>query len=299
MKILVGNNKLETIGGSETYTYAIVKELQRQGHEVEVVTTGAAGPAARAIANLHIPINFNHVEGEFDLALLSHHTSIRAATYVRAFKVQTCHGSHHHMEMPVKGMDHYVGVSEEVCNSLQVKGFYSTLINNGIDCERFKPITPLNERLTSVLSLCQNTEVNNELSILCKEMGLSFKSHINHDLKSRTWNVETAINNADLVFTVGRGAYESMACGRNVVLYDRRHYASNMPIGDGFVNKWNVKDFITYNCSGRFSKKEFNIKELMLEMLQYNTQTGEDLREYALENLNIETQVKKYLDLVK
>lgn len=299
MKVLVGNNRLATIGGSETYTYAMVKELQRQGHDVTVVTTGRPGPAARAIFDLNIPIFFNKVEGTYDIALLSHKTSIEAAKDVNTFKLQTCHGAHHPMEQPVKGMDQYVGVSEEVCSSLLKKGFTSTHIYNGIDCERFKSTRPINKKLTSILSLSQSKSVNLELSILCRKMGIEFMYHNNHERGSVIWDIETSINKADLVFTIGRGAYESMACGRNVILYDQRSYYSGIPIGDGFVNKGNVRDYLMYNCSGRFSKKRFTIHELIEETKKYDPQVGENLRSFALSELNIEHQVKKYLELLR
>lgn len=37
MKILIGQNHLHTIGGSETYTYTLVEELVRRGHHVDLV----------------------------------------------------------------------------------------------------------------------------------------------------------------------------------------------------------------------------------------------------------------------
>jgi len=99
------------------------------------------------------------------------------------------------------------------------------------------------------------------------------------------------------VVSLGRGCYEAMACGRPVVIFDKRRYQTQM--GDGYVTAENFGDFVRNNCSGRYSKKEFTIEELADEFRKYNSADGASLREIAVQELNIETQVKKILEFCK
>ena len=163
MKILVGNNRLMNPGGSETYTYAIVKELVECGHAVTCITSDSSGMVSDKIRELNVPIKFNFSFEKYDVALLSHSTSIKLSENVQAFKIQTCHGVFPKLEQPVKGMDAYVAISEEVQQHLASKGINSTIIRNGIDCSRFKPEILINEKLQNVLSLAHSDNVNEML----------------------------------------------------------------------------------------------------------------------------------------
>jgi hypothetical protein len=40
MKILLANNKLRYLGGTETYSYAMAGELKRLGHDVDAFRSG-------------------------------------------------------------------------------------------------------------------------------------------------------------------------------------------------------------------------------------------------------------------
>jgi hypothetical protein len=70
-------------------------------------------------------------------------------------------------------------------------------------------------------------------------------------------------------------------------------------VGDGIITKETVGKYLQNNCSGRYTKKEFDAKLLAEEIMKYDPQYGHDLREYALENLNIGIQARKYLQLKK
>lgn len=298
MKILLGNNKLGKPGGSETYAYAMVAELVRQGHDVECVTTGSPGVVSDKINELGAHVHFRPIAGKFDLALLSHSTSIFAARDVKAFKVQTCHGIFPKLEQPVAGMDAYVSITEEVRHHLRLKGFRSTLIRNGIDCDRYKSQRPIGDKLETVLSLSQSDELNKTLVRIC----LNNKLRViicNKYQKHRKWEMEELMDQADLVISLGRGCYEAMAMGRNVFILDNRSYMEASNIGDGMVTTNNIHKFLKQNCTGRYSNKQFGVEEIEQELLKYDPAEGPKLRNFALQHLNIRTQVKQYLNLVK
>jgi len=297
MKILVGNNKLQNPGGSETYAYALVAELVKRGHKVECVASGKDGIVSERIKRFDVPIHFGTIrEQSYDLALLSHTTSIALSQYVKAFKVQTCHGIYPVLEQPVPGMDAYAAISEEVAEHLRLKGHTSTIIHNGVDCTRFSP-NGENEELLTVLSLAHGDTANTIIREACAE--LDFDLFVQNKYGDPIWDVESYIQQADLIISLGRGVYEAAACGKNVIIFDSRSYTKQGAIGDGFVTDENFGKYLTHNCSGRYRKRQFKEDGLRSELKKYSPGMGKKLREFAVENLNIEKQVDKYLALVR
>ena len=299
MKILVGNNRLKNPGGSETYAYAMVTSLLRKGHEVVCVSSDHPGIVAEEIKKLGVKIYFDNMPAsDFDVALLSHCTSIANTTKVKAFKIQTCHGIFHNLERPVRGMDAYVAISDEVHSFLKKSGFDSTIIYNGIDCDRFYPRSnSTHEELWTVLSLVHSDKANTILRDACKKIGCEVI--VQNKYKGPVWDVENLINRADLVVGLGRSAYEAAACGRNVIIFDYRSYMGLYPIGDGFLTTKEFPLFLKHNCSGRYHKRILDTENLHEELLRYDPYEGELLQDFVKDNLNIDKQVDKYLDLVR
>ena len=53
------------------------------------------------------------------------------------------------------------------------------------------------------------------------------------------------------------------------------------------------------NCSGRASRMKFDEQTFVEEMQKYSPELGAWSREYALQNLNIEQAVQRYLDVYR
>lgn len=175
---------------------------------------------------------------------------------------------------------------------LASKGFEARLIRNGVNCERFKPITPPNSTLKKVLSLCQSDAANNFLSRCCAKAGVEFCAL--NKFTDNVWDVEKYINDADLVVGIGRSAYDAMACGRCVISYDWRDYMGE-GLGDGYLCAANVENSVAYNCSGRGSKRTFTEDDFVKELQKYNPADGAFLRRFAEQNFNILRSVDQYL----
>lgn len=296
MRILVGNNSFSYPGGSETYNFSLIEELVRIGHEVIAVAHNGPGIVSKKLNEIGVDVCFKPIDGNFDLCLLSHSSSINLTKNVKGYKIQTCHGIFPKLEQPVPGMDDYVSISEEVQSHLKKLGYESNLIRNGINCERYNIKNSINEELKTVLSLAHSDSANEVIKRSCEIIGCELI--ICNKFKEWKWNVEDAINSSDLVISLGRGAYESMACGRNLVIFDQRSYMESS-VGDGFVTLDNVNLYLKNNCSGRFSNREYDHLKLSDEILKYNRSTGKQLREFALTELNISIQAKKYIDLLR
>jgi hypothetical protein len=295
MKILVTNNTLAEVGGSETYAYALIAELHsRDGIEVHAFSK-KLGLIASKLRELGVTVIDNITE-DYDAVFASHNTTIPYIKNITGIKIMTCHGVFPQEEQPMLEVDKYVSISHEVWSHLKTRGIDSRIIYNGIDCERFKPLQPINKELKSVLSLSHSEELNTLIKNVCDKKGFKF-SYLNKHTNP-IYNVEGMINNSDIVITLGRGAYESLACGRNVFILDNRPYVNSPAIGDGIIVPYYIKKFIKNNCSGRYSNIKFNEFLIDFELCNYDHNLGNWGRKWALENLNIKNQTDKYLALV-
>lgn len=289
MKILVANYHLQKTGGTENYTYALALELKRLGHEVEYFAF-LKGEVSDILESKGIP----YMSGKkYDLILANHRPCVRKLQSY-GYIVQTCHGVVPKQEQPSRYADHYVSITEEVRKHLLSQDIESSVIFNGIDCERFTPKRPLPEKLSCVLSLCQSEELNAFIAECCEQIGVRFLSC--NKYTDNVWDIPEKINQADLVVGIGRSIYDAMACGRCVLSYDMRKYI-NAAIGDGYLDASNFDKVIENNCSGRTLRKTFDKEGFVQELLKYNPADGQWAREYALEHLNITRVAEKYLAL--
>lgn len=288
-KILISNNSLAKTGGSENYTFALALALLKLKHDVEYFTF-YKGEISDKLESCGIKFMSRK---HYDLILANHYTTVDFL-FDRGYIIQTCHGISPKLEQPSKRADAFVAITEEVALNLEKSGFSSSIIYNGIDCERFSPERPINKCIKTVLSLCQNQEASDLVSAICSKKQLNFLSaNKNTD---NYFDIEDIINQADLVVGIGRSLYDAMACGRCVISFDNRSYSPN--VGDGYLNADNIFESLKHNCSGRSFKYNFDEYSLSKEFDKYNQSDGSFFRQFALDNLNIEKVAGQYLQLM-
>jgi len=305
MKILVGQNHLDSLGGSETFTYTLIKGMLELGHKVDVL---CGQPHRLGIMSNKIKEDFNidvnHITGGYDLCLLSHQSSVKLLSQIIQQHnlginsnniYQICHGTIPVEEQPtlMPGVK-YIAISKEIQEYLKTFNLNSTIIYNLVDLQRFKFIKP-NNKVKSIFSLSQSNNFNLVLKNICDEMGIKFT--YNNKITNPIFNVEKVMAENDMVFSLGRGCYEAMAMGKNVVIADHRPYQSSY--SDGIVTISNFYSFMENNCSGRFSMKETTLELLKKSILEYNPKNGYDMRKIAEEEFDMLKQCKKYLKLIK
>ncbi len=285
--ILVANNHLKKVGGSETFTYTLIEALVNKGFEVEYFTFFKGDVSNRIERDLNVGYMSRR---EYDLILANHNTCVDYLSR-RGVVIQTCHGIFPKEEQPSRYADGHIGISKEVKDHLATLGFKSEIIVNGIDCKRYAIEKPINETLKKVMSLSQSETANTKIESACNALGLEFTKFNKNE--NPVWNVENMINDVDLVLGLGRSAYEAMACGRAVVIFDERDYFKSY--SDGYMTPTLVEKCVENNCSGRYSKLEFSTEDLVGEFKKYRKKDGEDLRKLALKSFNMDLQVEKYL----
>ena len=290
MKILLGTHYLAKTGGTESYTFALAMELKRLGHEVEHFAI-IRGAVSTLLEEKGVPfMSSDH----FDL-ILANHTTVVEKLWPFGYTIQTCHGNIAELEQPSPYADATVAVSEEVRKHLLDKGFQAAaVIANGIDCNRFFPKKPVSPTLQSVLSLCQSDIANDFIRRCCQQEGIRFLQ--SNKFTDNVWSIEELINESDLVVGLGRSAYDAMACGRCVLVYDYRQYMGEF-LGDGMLTPESIEGSMLCNCSGRASRRKFTEQSFIAELHKYSPELGAWGRQFALEHLNIEKAAEAYLDI--
>lgn len=286
VKILVANHYLKNYGGTESYTYTLIKELVRLKYDVEYFTF-EKGIISDQIEN-DLGVSYMRKD-KYDLILANHYTCVDYL-FTRGFTIQTCHGVYPKLEQPSLYADAYVSISQEVQTHLALLGFNSVVIYNGIDTDRFYPKNKINPDVKVVLSLSHSEEANSLIESVCNELDLKFLKR--NKYTNALWNIEDFINEADLVVGLGRSAYEAMSCGRPVVIFDKRKYMD--AFADGYITNILGLSLIN-NCSGRYFKRVLDKQSLANEFLKYNQIDGSILRDFIVSNLEIGLITEKYL----
>ncbi len=278
MKILLSNHGLNQYGGSETWIHTMFGRLSRT-HEVHVYT-----PNRNTIFPEMPPYD---PATTYDLGILNHSmclTRLRDRNIKRI--IYTSHGVIPGAERPVEGADVYVSVSEEVQSALAAKGFESVVIRNPIDIERFKAKKPTRDTIRNVAYISNNPQSK---ATLIKQATTGLK----YETAGRTnqqRDVRPILERADLVIGLGRTAYEAMAMGRNVIVYDYNG-------ADGFVDTNSIFAFRESNCSGRTSKLTWTSEQLREAIDLYDPSLGPALRDYIGRHNNVATIAEDYLCL--
>lgn len=300
MEILITNHQMHLFAGSETFSYTLARALQAKGHDVTIFTAekGAFGQIAE---KLGIPVIQDPDllrERRFDV-IHAHHNAL--AMVARGLLPETpmlfvSHGPLAELEQPPSidcGIAVHVAVSEEVRDHLaHVYGVESEIIRNGIDCARFRPLTPIGGPLKNILVISNHFPEPDWrlLSRICAGRGISVRQI---GLQSRfEWNTEEAINGADAVVSLGRGALEAMACGRAVLLWD--HFGS-----DGWITKESYPLVRTCNFSGRVRRYTYDESSLAGELDAYSVSMGETNRSIACAEHDIDACADRFLTLYR
>lgn len=277
MKILLATHALTTLAGTETWIQTMYAELSK-GHDVYV--------RSHCGNSLFPQFKRHHGGITYDLALIQHRDSAEALLpKLKAYKtVFTSHGVIPALEQPIKGMNHYVAVSEEVQRHLQDLGFSSLIIRNPVDVRKFRALRPVNQTLKNILFL--TNRISPALDVVAKAAEGFEYWQLGGDV--RKTDVVAAINAADLVISLGRGCLEAMACGRNVIVYDRNGC-------DGYVTPETVVDYRKNNCSGRHGRRQLTPEILRNMFKLYDPDIGQRLRQYVLANNAVSEIADQYL----
>jgi hypothetical protein len=253
-------------GGSSRFFRVVIDTLKTQGHEV--TATNAPAPLAR---------------DRFDFIICSHHDQFEAIKKNPARKVYVSHGLIDD-EIFFKGADRYVSVSEEVRAKNLWYGTDSDIVPQPIIIGKRNPP---GEVLRKILIIRREPVSFDPFAFLSEKYELRYS-----DLERP---IEDQIAWADLCIALGRGALESMAQGKPVLVADNRPYIG--AYGDGYVTPGNVFEIARNNFSGRRFRYTLTREWIESELAKYDPEDSEALYEYVRERHEAGTVVREYLRL--
>ena len=299
MKVLLVNHALDIYAGSETFTYALARELTQVGHEVTCFSP-RLGAMAQQLAEHRIAVIDDLARGPDDIDIIHahhrHESLLAFARYPETPMIQVCHGVLPWQEQPLKArlnIHRYVAVSEEIRDHLiEDHGIAApdiVIIRTGVDLTRFTSRAPIaaTPRRALVLSNYMPETQREIIRRACGRLGITVREV---GRPRPVWNVEDVINQADLVFGLGRSALEAMACRRVVLVYD---YSG----GDGLVTPERFALLRRRNFSGRTYRRRYTEDELAGEIAGYDPGMTDEIHGLIEQAHDVRWMAQQYADL--
>lgn len=268
MRILVLGYKVghsASGGGSGRFMQCVADTLASMGHEVITSTEPE-----------------KHIHVEYDLIICSHF--LYRIEKNPSPKIYISHGIVNN-ERLYPGADKYVSVSEEAKIHNLKHGIFSEIINQPI---RIGEQKRSGSKLKNILIIRRGDVDRDPFAFLSEVYDLR--------ISDPETPIEDQIEWADLCITLGRGALESMAQGKPVLVADCRDYIG--AIGDGYVSAGNIHEIAKNNFSGRRYKIPLTQEWIESELAKYNPDDSDFLHKYVSEKHEAKQIVKEYLNMV-
>ena len=304
MKILLATDHLYSWAGSETLLLSLIEGLL---DDLELVVY--ARYLDKEWIGRHIDRSVRLVdsleairENKFDLAHIQHCSCVVdiRAVFPNLPILFSSLGVLPFLEQPVPfdvGVSSYLAISEEVAKNLIGQGIPEsaiTIIRNLVSTRRFFPKAPIRQRPERILVLSNKIDEGRRviLRAAAQIIGASIKFVGGTSATIPQDELCDAINDADLVVTIGRGVVETMLCGRVPLVFDIHG-------GDGLVTPENLDVLKICNFSGRNFKIDYSVGGLVEEFQKYSQDYGHSLREIALQQFGMELNLPRLTELYR
>jgi hypothetical protein len=284
MRILVATHHLFRGAGTETYVRTLAPALADRGHEVFVYSP-FPGAVSTEIAAFGIPVtdDITSLRHEFFSVAHVHHNII--ATQVRATLPQVPivwvrHGIAPELERPPTFLPEVtLVIAPERARGLVADGQRPVfVVPNPIDTSFYAPSRPIRRSPQTAVAITNHLSAFAWTSIehACNKLDIDVR-HVGHP-NNNISDVREAIDEADLVFAVGRSALEAGSMARAVLIHDHNGC-------DGWLDRSNYAAAAEFAFSGHRSWHLPSGDELAeLITLEYSKQKGREAREVVLEH---------------
>lgn len=309
-KVLLGNNTLDSLAGSETWTYTLAMELQRRGHSV-MAYSPLLGQIARKLEAGGIRCVSSLKETDEPAIIICNHHDITTDLHSRFPRVPiiaTVHGTQHQdlrdqrilPEHPVTDfkIGQYVAVSEEVQRSLrQAYGIESLIVRNFFDLTRFSWLPDPANRFPRTIVVNDNySKRQDEENKVIEQVAAHYGAQLRFIGASfgETWEIANVLRQSDVVVGMGRSVLEGFCMGKMALVHGRW--------GTGGVLTQDTYDLLKQtNFSGRNNNERLASSGKIIEMidnataqLQFDWQ-----RAVVLENHDVRKAATELIDLAR
>lgn len=324
LRILIGNNTLSLLAGSETWTYTLARQLKEMGHFVACFGT-ELGVISDKLNEEGIfcysevikdgARTFSYVLEEpkdhtYDVIIANHWNVVEylRSQFPTTPIISTIHGVLHFLEDGKSrgpehpaleaGVNQFVSVSEEVRDMLlKDYGLDSVVIRNFFDLKRFGALRPANDKPKQFLintnySSGDEPVVRNirdaarKLGIKVAAVGVNF---------AQTMDITRAIEDSDVIFGMGRSVLEGIAAGRLGIVHGRWGTG-------GAVIEANAEELRHFNFSGRNAKSQEPISaDEIIELVEkhYTQKNLEWGKNYIAREHNVALAAEQYVRLAR
>lgn len=329
LNILLGNNTLSILAGSETWTYTLALQLKAMGHKVSCFSP-ELGTISDELIKAGIPCysdlttskikRFSYVLEEekdmnFDVIISNHNHIVKYLRfqYPTTPIISTIHGILHFdqegktaPEHPAldSGVNQFVAVSEEVQEKLlQDYGIQSIVIRQPIDTKKLGSIKETSCVVGMPASTPKQFLINTNYAgkddpeiVVIKEVAKHFGAKVaavGINFVSQ-FDLTKAIEESDIVFGMGRSVLEGVAAGRLGIVQGRWGTG-------GIICEKNVEEIRKCNFSGRNSNGVYLTKEELIDEINewYNPATLEWGKRYMAQNHNIILAAEEYIRIAR
>lgn len=307
MKILVTNHHLYNYTGSEVSILTMCKYLSRAGHEVVFYSKYLGIDLVNTLnkSTVKVIYDLNNIkEKQFDIAHVQHNISAYEVRYFfpKLPIVIWVHGLVPFLEQPPAidlNISLFLTTNKTVFNYLIDQGVDRNKIQifrNLVDQELFYIKNKINSSVKKALVISNKLPKKNEEIIRNVSKKLKIKTdYIGSVFNNMKPNNELVdyINKADIVFSIGLGAVESMFCGRIPILFDD----NNTKFEDGIVTSQNFDVLKEHIFSGKATERIMSEQDLLLDIKKYNAKEGDLLKKKAINNYAADKQVIKLINI--
>jgi hypothetical protein len=227
------------LGGTETYTLTVARELERLGHDTAIYAPGGGRMVESALAEGVRVLEREALPDACDLVIASDAATAHelAGRYREAVVVFVAHSVEHMLQAPPQLAECCAAVvvlNDRVRRAVEARAWHAPVVRlrQPIDRLRFSRLGP--GRLNARTALLSSNYVTGPRSTLieqaCHKAGLQL-SRIGAP-QGATCTPELAVADADMVIGLGRSVLEAMAAGRAAYVY------GNLG-GDGWITPEN------------------------------------------------------------
>lgn len=326
LKILLGNNTLSLLAGSETWTYTLAIQLKSMGHDVScyapklgIISEQLITAGIPCYDDFHVskikPFSYvleEKVDHNYDVIISNHHHIVEYLREKFPSKpiISTIHGIIHFdgkekaPEHPAlnSGVGQFVAVSEEIQEKLlNDYGLDSIIIRNFFDIKKLSSIPPTPVlpygKFRQFLVNTNYSDRNDPVLTVVREVAKHFGAKVAAVGQNfnQSFDLTKAITDSDIVFGMGRSVLEGVAAGRFGIVHGRWGTG-------GVVCENNLDDVRRYNFSGRnrTDKKIATAQEIIgMIDLYYKRPTLEWGMQYAAREHNVVFAAERYVQIAR
>jgi glycosyltransferase involved in cell wall biosynthesis len=229
LRVLITNNRLDWLGGAESFLADLARGLQSAGHRVLAYTT-ATGRDARPLDVAPVPVatDLAHLEFQPDVIHAQHHLdAMTALAYLPGVPaVYHCHGAGWR-DFPPRHprIRRYLAMSETLRERLRIEanipGPAIEVLPNSVDLSRFRQVrTPPARPARALFYNGHHRPGSPTLETIHEATGRAGLGLdvLGFHFGKLTARPEQALLDYDIVFASGRSAIDAMACGCAVVV---------------------------------------------------------------------------------